>query len=497
MLSRLSGAGRTYGYGDALARMSLRTSERGHVAATLFGTSESIRIPRDQGSDQAEWQNRAGSVVWQTGRPASRNAVRLTMTEAMMDLPLLSTTGGHLRADVDRAAAAVDHQWEHSRWQAGVGGEVERVHFGRAARVTSAGSPANAVNFLPAGMPGTIAVSATSGAECAIAGACASVSSSTGALFGDFRMQLAPRLRFSTGVRLIAPFDRESASPLEVLPRVAVEALLAPRTTLRLSAGGFSQLGAVFSDAAGGTGNVPGGIPALDAAMVRNHSAHAEVALAHQWGRAAFGLSAFAHQLRNEPRNTMLRRAEGVDASWAFATEWLSASASYSLIRRTLDSALTVGSGGGTAAGFDSFARGEHLVSANVEARASRARLTLSGAYVRGLPFSSIVLDRPTTETAASAGTDSYSGGTATRSNAPPERPYVRLDATLSSIWCLGHNDGCHTSLAPYVRLINALDRRDALFYYHDGGSGRPLALAAFPAIVSVGIKWEASRAKR
>jgi hypothetical protein len=478
--------------------MSLRTSERSHVAATLFGTSESIRIPRDQGSDQAEWQNRAGSIVWQTGRPASRSAVRLTVTEAMMDLPLLSTTGGHLRADVDRASAAVDRQWERTRWQAGVGGEVERVHFGRAARVTSAGSPANSMNFATTGGPGAIAVSANSGAECAIAGACASVSSSTAALFGDFRMQLAPRLRLSTGVRLMAPFDRRSsASGVEVLPRVAMEALLAPRTTLRLSAGGFSQLGAVFSDATGGAGDVPdGGIPALDAAMVRNHSTHAELALAHQWGRAAFGISAFAHRLRNEPRNTLLRRAEGVDASWAFATERLSASASYSLIRRTLDSALTT-SGGSGVAGFDSFTRGEHLVSANVEARASRARLTLSGAYVRGLPFSSIVLDRPTTETTASTGTDSYNGGPVTRSNSPPERPYVRLDATLSSTWCLGQNNGCHTSLAPYVRLINALDRRDALFYYHDGGAGRPLALAAFPAIVSVGIKWEASRAKR
>jgi hypothetical protein len=116
---------------------------------------------------------------------------------------------------------------------------------------------------------------------------------------------------------------------------------------------------------------------------------------------------------------------------------------------------------------------------------------------VRGLPFSSIVLDRPTTETAASTGDTYTGGGLAARAHAPPERPYVRLDATLSSTWCLGQNGGCQMSLAPYVRLINALDRRDALFYYHDGGAGRPLALAAFPAIVSVGIKWEASRAKR
>jgi hypothetical protein len=51
--------------------------------------------------------------------------------------------------------------------------------------------------------------------------------------------------------------------------------------------------------------------------------------------------------------------------------------------------------------------------------------------------------------------------------------------------------------LSPYVRVINALDRRDALFYYQDGDLDDPRSLAALPAVLSVGVRWELARTPR
>lgn len=110
MLPRLSGVVRGYSYGDFLARASLGIGARGRLRATVFGTDEALRIPRDQGSDEAAWRNRAGSVAWQSDSGADRSAVRLSMASATTDLPLLSALGGHLRGDVDRAAIAANRR---------------------------------------------------------------------------------------------------------------------------------------------------------------------------------------------------------------------------------------------------------------------------------------------------------------------------------------------------------------------------------------------------
>ncbi|HET9798307.1 MAG TPA: carboxypeptidase-like regulatory domain-containing protein, partial [Gemmatimonadaceae bacterium] len=190
MLPRLSGVMRGYWYDDVLARASLRTGENGELRATLFGTNEALRIPRDQGSDEAAWWNRAGSLAWNSGSEGERSAVRLSMARAVTDLPLLSAYGGHLRGDVNRATVAANHRWETetSRW--GVGGEVEYARFGREARVSPNGVPSSDSSD----------IIDVSDRGCDGAAACAHARSTTAAFYGDMRHRLSERLWLDAGL---------------------------------------------------------------------------------------------------------------------------------------------------------------------------------------------------------------------------------------------------------------------------------------------------------
>ncbi len=489
MLPRLSGVMRGYWYDDLLARASLRAGERGELHATFFGTDEALRIPRDQGSDEAAWWNRAGTLAWESDREGERSAVRLSMARAVTDLPLLSAYGGHLRGDVNRATVAASHRWETeaSRW--GVGGEVEYARFGREARVDRTRTPASDSSD----------VTGASDAACDGAAACAHAVSTTAALHGDLRHRLSDRLWLDAGLR-IATTPRDQTTPLvDALPRLALEAYLAPSTSVRLAAGRYSRLGAIFSADAGSATQAPGGsvtLPALlGVQLVRDHADQLELSALQRWGPTALGVSTYLHWREGNPARTHLDHAVGVDASLSYSGSWISAAASYTRIARSYD-ILVAPYGVSPLNGTLRPRFGvEQLVSLDGTVRAGRFALALSGSYARGIPYTSIVLDRPTDGYAASP--SSLNGSTRDEYEAAAlARSYLRLDATLSGRWCIGGRE-CPVRLAPYLRVINALDRRDALFYYQDGAFDDPRSLAALPAVLSVGVRWELARTPR
>jgi hypothetical protein len=491
MLPRLSGVMRGYWYDDLLARASYRTGEKGELRATVFGTDEALRIPRDQGSDDAALWNRAGSLAWESNAEGERRAVRLSMARAVTDLPLLSAYGGHLYGDVDRATLAASRRWEtgSSRW--GMGGEVEYARFGRSARGALPGAPAN----------DSSGVIGAGDGSCDGAVACAHASSATAALYGDMRHRLSERLWLDAGLRIATtPHDHTTAS-VDALPRLALEAYLGPSTSVRLAAGRYSRLRADFSAGVGSVVQMPGGastIPtALDVRLARDHADQLELSAIQRWGATALGVSTYLHVREGNPARTHLDHAVGADASLSYSGSWLTAAASYTRIARSYD-VVTSPDGlpslyGATPAGFGV----EQLISLDGTVRAGRLALALSGSYARGVPYTSIVLDRPA-DGYVSAPTsldgswrDTYAGA-----DAELARSYLRLDATLSASWCVGGRD-CPVHLSPYVRVINALDRRDALFYYQDGDLDDPRSLAALPAVLSVGVRWELARTPR
>jgi hypothetical protein len=487
MLPRLSGVMRGYWYDDLLARASVRTGDRGDLRATFFGTDEALRIPRDQGSDEAAWWNRAGSLAWESGGEGERSTVRLSTARAVTDLPLLSAYGGHLRGDVNRATVAANHRWETkgSRW--GVGGEVEYARFGREAHIDRAAIPTS----------DSSGVIDASNRSCDGAAACAHATSTTAAFYGDMRHRLAGRLWLDAGLR-IATTPRDRTTPLvDALPRLALEAHPTPRTAVRLAAGRYSRLGALFSASAGDLAQAPGGsvtLPALlGVRLVRDHAVQLELSATQRWGPTALGVSTYMHKREGHPERTHLDRAVGVEASLSYSGSWLSAAASYARIARSYD--IVAAPYGVPPLNGTSRPRFgvEQLVSLDGTLRAGRLALALSGSYARGIPYTSIVLDRPADLNAGSPG-GLNSGWRA--DDAALARSYLRLDATLSGTWCIGSRE-CPVRLSPYLRVINALDRRDALFYYQDGNFDDPRSLAALPAVLSVGVRWELARTPR
>lgn len=494
MLPRLSGVMRGYWYDDLLARASYRTGESGELHATVFGTDEALRIPRDQGSDEASWWNRAGSLAWESNAEGTRNAVRLSMARAVTDLPLLSAYGGHLHGDVNRATLAASRRWETERSRWGLGGEVEYARFGRAAR----GAPPGA----PPPSDGSQVIGIGEG-SCDGAAACAHTGSTTAAVYGDVRHQLSGRLWLDAGLRVATTPRDQTTSTIDALPRLALEAYPTPSTSVRLAAGRYSRLGAIFSAGAWSVVQAPGGnttLPAtFDAQLVRDHADQLELSATQRWGPTALGVSTYLHWREEDPARTHLDRAVGFDASFSYRGSWLTAAASYTRIARSYDivgtSAVLPPLDGATRPSYGV----EQLISLDGTVRAGRISLALSGSYARGIPYTSIVLDRPADGYASPS---SLNGGSWRDADSYVDaeselaRSYLRLDATLSGRWCIGGRD-CPVQLSPYVRVINALDRRDALFYYQDGALDDPRSLAALPAVLSVGVRWELARAPR
>ncbi len=67
---------------------------------------------------------------------------------------------------------------------------------------------------------------------------------------------------------------------------------------------------------------------------------------------------------------------------------------------------------------------------------------------------------------------------------------YLRLDGTIYRTWVFNWS-GVPVSISPYIRILNALDRRDGLFFQFDPDEDRtPVSLGAVPLIPLIGVEW-------
>jgi hypothetical protein len=72
-----------------------------------------------------------------------------------------------------------------------------------------------------------------------------------------------------------------------------------------------------------------------------------------------------------------------------------------------------------------------------------------------------------------------------------PPQDFLRLDVQVSRTFTprLG---GRETALTPYVRVMNALDRRDNLFYrYSRTGEAATTPAATLPLLPVLGLEWK------
>ena len=72
-----------------------------------------------------------------------------------------------------------------------------------------------------------------------------------------------------------------------------------------------------------------------------------------------------------------------------------------------------------------------------------------------------------------------------------PQGSYLRLNIQATGrirAWFFGREQ----LLFPYFRIINALDRNDALFYQSQGDVGlEPRAVGSIPILPVIGIEWQ------
>jgi hypothetical protein len=71
-----------------------------------------------------------------------------------------------------------------------------------------------------------------------------------------------------------------------------------------------------------------------------------------------------------------------------------------------------------------------------------------------------------------------------------PDQGFLRVDGEIYGSWAAVMGGRVH-EFRPYVRVLNALNRRDALFYHFDPWrSPTPRPLAELPILPLVGLEW-------
>ena len=140
---------------------------------------------------------------------------------------------------------------------------------------------------------------------------------------------------------------------------------------------------------------------------------------------------------------------------------------------------------------------GRHLLSAGLTTSLTdRTGLRLRAGYGDGLPFTSVPVVRDGTVAPSLDGSTEFDvAGDQILNSAPeltvgPDEGFLRLEVELYGHWSPTIS-GRTMEFRPYLRVLNALNRRDALFYHFDPWrSGGPEPLADLPFLPLVGLEW-------
>ncbi|CAN5661503.1 TonB-dependent receptor [soil metagenome] len=457
--SALSGSAFPYGYGDALARADIVVSPSHIVTLTGFWNDEHVQLDTVGAQrEAASWGNRAGSLRYRG--TLGEHEVLGTVSHGRFRtlLPLGGVRPLMTEGTAERSRVAFDVERTIAGGRVFWGGSFDRIDFEHRA--------------FPQGQPRDSAiVASTTGGD--IAGG-----------YAEAAFSVLPRLRLRAGLRADA---FSSASGIYLAPRASATLLLTDRAMLSLSAGQYRQyvrapeqslvfLGDVVSDSAGG--------PVLTVA----EASHLVLGLSQDFGEGIrLDLEGFFKQfdgLQSSATSSTaasgvdiwLRRTTGVVTGWfGYSLSWVWAVESGS-VRPT-----------------QSFS-GRHLISAGVAGPVlAGTHFDVRFSYGAGLPYTAI----PEPESASPL------FGVARRPRTPaldespqvtavaaePDDPYLRLDARVSHIF-EGNVRSFEFQLMPYLKVINALNRRDAIFYHYQRDVGQAQPLDDLPVVPIIGLEW-------
>ncbi|HSJ25918.1 MAG TPA: TonB-dependent receptor [Longimicrobiales bacterium] len=454
-----------YSYGDGLGRVDVRLAPEHTVTGTYFWNSEEVRLDTiGAARERAAWGNRAGSVRYRGtyGDLGVLGTVAMGQFRTTLPLggirPLLTegtATRGRVGVDFERPLGHVRLFW---------GGMTERIEFEYRAFPQGAHRDSSIVRNVARG--------------------------DNGGLYVDALFNVLPRLTVRGGVRadVFAHTD-----DVQFAPRAAATLLLTDRAIITLSAGQYRQYirtperSLVFlpnlpPDSADG--------PPLTVA----EAAHVVLTLTQDLGDGVrFGVEGFfkeftglhaAPQRKTETSGVDLwvRRASGSLVGWlGYSLAWV----------WTVDADRPRGS--------EEFA-GRHLVTSGLSGPLmGSGAFEIRASYGAGLPFTAVPeppIASPgfSVSPASAHGSSLPSLAAAGNPDVPamatePHDPFLRIDAQVSHTFS-GAVRRTEFQFTPYLRIINALNRRDAIFYHYDAKAGRAEPLAGLPVMPILGAEW-------
>lgn len=456
-----------YGYLDAHARLDVDLAPAHRVSATGFWNREAVYLDlaaagasasRLTGSaDDATWGNAAAAFAYEGSLGATGAGVTAAFTRYRARLPLAGAIPRLARGTSARTRLTAD-------FRRGIGEGVLRYGASYDGLATEYGA-----RILDAHASHPVEV----GAHAAAAGA-----------YVEGEGPVGSDLRVRGGLR-VDHFSGEGG--LRAAPRLSVTWLLTDDAAVTLAVGRYHQYARApdtlvhlaLGDSA--TALQPGE-PLLPVAA----ASHVVLSLDQQLApRLRLGLDGFVKRFTGTAGSDLEPlHASGVDLrvlrEGARTTTWLG----YSL--------TWYWEGAGARATRSRFT-GRHLLSAGVAGRISeRAGVDVRVAYGDGLPYTAIPVARDAMAEASPLGLSSR------REVVDAAAPlaggltddFFRIDAevfgVLSPRW-----HGRRVEVRPYLKVLNALDRRDALFYYFEPWRDprvRPIAeLSLLPVI---GLEW-------
>lgn len=461
----LLGEGLPYGYREGFLRTDLSLGRTGLLSITGFRNAESVSMGEPSIQDnEIAWGNAAGSVRLRGDVAGTGAELSFSVGDYAARLPL--TGGAPLVADgsARRMRVAADFARRTGLGQIRYGASLDRQAYHASAWTIPANRQAAEVD----------------------------ASGQVAGVYGEVSARPDTRVLLRGGLRM----DHYSVGDrIAFAPRLSATWLITEHAALTLAAGRYHQYlrpadEVLLIEAS------PLAVAGRPAALAVGGASHFSASLDQDLGDGVrLGVEGFYKHFSDIPGSLALdANASGVDlwvrrgvGQW---NGWLGYSLAW---------VWTAGR-----SGVDSEFRGRHLLNAGLGAPvAERTRLDLRFAYGAGLPYSGIVLGERHGGFMPSSGrvtnyaathqdlTTATRGGTET---APllstPDKPFLRFDLSLSQQWEPRRGDTVYR-ITPYVRVLNSLGRRDALFYYFDGApDGSPRAIGALPVIPVVGLEW-------
>lgn len=469
------GSASPYGYGDLLVRGDVRTGAEHRVAVTGFLNRESVHLgveptPTFPGIDRAHWGNRALSTRF----------IR---------------TGDDWGLELGAAGSSYEASLPFRSLQSAVAPEEEALRIAsgttRRLRLTADVRLPSALGGLRVGGSWdrtTVEYGSRTAGDASLQ---SRGQGSVAGLYLDGIRPLGPELALRFGGR-VDHFEPGGVAPAL---RLALAWTLRPDVVLTLAGGRYHQLVRdARSDVAVTEGDpldlgvdLPGpgtrddGLPLLAVAGADHLTLSLDQILEPSIRIRLAGFVKRFHPLGTTPATTSSGVDLQVQRRGERLTAWLGYSLAWSWETRTES---------GDEAAFS----GRHLLSAGVEGRlvgplGVDLRLSLSD----GLPVTAVPLATSNGATGENESPVTPGGPDGPVTLGSPQAPadgFLRLDAEVFADWAPTVGDR-QLRLRPYVRLLNALDRRDALFWYfepwRDDGF-RPLAeLSVIPV---AGVEW-------